>query len=234
MLPADMEIAGWQKTSFIDFPGMISTVLFLSGCNMRCPYCHNPGIIDGTFEPVRLDAVMEYAVRRRGVIEGAVIIGGEPSIHSELKSLCGSLKALGLKVKIDTNGLEPEAVVNCNPDYVALDVKTSLDKYHRLNIRPAYNDVRERLRASIDAVKNMGDSAEVRITAVPGIINREDIESLAVELLGVKKIFIQQFEPAPQMLDMAYRLVKPYSADELAGWRGIFLRAGIECAVRGY
>jgi len=230
----DVEIAGWQKTSFIDFPGTVSTVLFLSGCNMRCPYCHNPGIVNGTFEPVRLDDIIEYIVKRKGVIEGAVISGGEPSVHGGLKSLRGELKTLGLKVKIDTNGLEPEVVMGCNPDYIALDVKTSLEKYHRLNVPLVYDDVRGRLRLSIDTVRKMGGNAEVRITAAPGIIDRDDIESLSEELRGVKKIFIQQFEPAPQMLDSAYQSVKPYTAVELESWRGVFLRAGIDCAVRGY
>jgi len=230
----DVEIAGWQKTSFIDFPEMVSTVLFLSGCNMRCPYCHNPGIVNGTFEPVRLGDIMEYVVKRKGIIEGAVISGGEPSIHSGLKSLCGDLKAFGLKIKIDTNGLEPEAVLNSNPDYIALDVKTSLEKYHLLNIPQAYNDICGRLRMSIDTVRKMGGNAEVRITAVPGIIDRDDIESLSEELRGVKRIFIQQFEPARQMLDPEYQSVKPYAEVELESWREMFIRAGIDCAVRGY
>jgi pyruvate formate lyase activating enzyme len=234
-MPTDtVEIAGWQKSSFIDFPGIVSTVLFLSGCNLRCPYCHNPGIVDGAFEPVSFDEVREYIVKRGGVIEGAVISGGEPSIHNGLKGLRGELKALGLKVKIDTNGLEPDVITGCNPDYAALDVKTSPEKYHLLNIPPKYNDIRERLRLSIDIVRKMGDSAEVRITAVPGIIDRDDIDCLAQELRGVKKIFIQQFETAPLMLDPSYKSVKPYPTTELEVWREIFIKAGIDCVVRGH
>jgi pyruvate-formate lyase-activating enzyme len=83
-------------------------------------------------------------------------------------------------------------------------------------------------------VRKMGDRAEIRVTAVPGIIDRDDIESLSDVLRGVKKIFIQQFEPAPLMLDTAYRSVKPYALDELERWRGVFLRAGIDCVVRGH
>jgi pyruvate formate lyase activating enzyme len=232
-MPTDIKIAGWQKTSFIDFPGTVSTVLFLSGCNLRCPYCHNPDIVNDAFEPALFDEVREYIIKRNGVIEGAVVSGGEPSIYGGLKNLCGELKALGLKVKIDTNGLEPEAVAGCNPDYVALDVKTSFEKYRLLNIPPNYNDIRGRLRLSIDMVRRMGDSAEVRITAVPGIVDRKDIESLTQELAGVKKVFIQQFEPAQLMLDPAYKSVKPYPIEELEVWCGIFFRASIDCVIRG-
>jgi pyruvate formate lyase activating enzyme len=116
---------------------------------------------------------------------------------------------------------------------VALDVKTSFEKYNLLNIPPKYNDIRELLRLSIDIVRKMGDSAEVRVTAVPGIVDRNDIESLAQELTGVKKVFIQRFESAPRMLDPAYKYVKPYPTEELEVWRGIFFRASIDCVIRG-
>jgi pyruvate formate lyase activating enzyme len=189
--------------------------------------------VNGAFELVPFEEVREYIIKRAGVIEGAVVSGGEPSIYSGLKSLYDELKALGLKVKIDSNGLEPEIVADCNPDYVALDVKTSFEKYHLLNILPKYKDIHGRLRLSIDMVRKMGDSAEVRITAVPGIIDRNDIEYLVEELAGVKKVFIQQFEPAPQMLDNTYKSVKPYPIEELEVWRGIFFRASIDCVIRG-
>ncbi|MDR0331380.1 MAG: anaerobic ribonucleoside-triphosphate reductase activating protein [Chitinispirillales bacterium] len=227
----DIAISAWIKTSFIDFPGVISTVLFLSGCNLRCPYCHNFGIVLGQHdESIQFDDIKDHIVNRKGVVEGAVISGGEPSIHSGLKNLCGELRALGVKVKIDTNGLEPDAIYDCRPDYLALDVKTSFDKYPLLKAsRPGY---RGRLSQTVAIAKSMGKNAEARITAVPGVVGRGDIDNLCAELHGVNKVYIQQFNPNAQTLDPAYSSVKPYGIDELNIWRKIFLDAGIECEIR--
>ena len=227
------DIIGWQKTSFIDFPGTVSTVLFLSGCNLRCPYCHNPGIVLGQYESILYDDIREHIIKRRGIIEGAVISGGEPTIHSCLKFLRDDLRSLGLRVKIDTNGLEPEAINDCAPDYLALDIKTAIEKYPRLNVLQSYNDYRERLGMSIDIAKRMGENAEIRITAVPGIVDDDDIDGLLIELRGVNKVYIQQFDPNYQMIAPSYSSIKPYNPHELETWRKKFLDAGIDCAVRG-
>jgi len=225
------EITGWQKSSFIDFPGTVSTVLFLSGCNLRCPYCHNPGIVLGQYEPIPFDDIKNYIIKYGDVIKGAVISGGEPSIQNGLKELCDDLKKLGLKVKIDSNGLEPENIIVCDYDYLALDIKTSFKKYALL--KSPYKDNNRRLSQSVDIAKTLGERAEIRVTAAPDIIDRDDINSLCVELRGVNKIFIQQFTPNQQTLDLSYQSTKPYPAEELEVWRGIFMDAGIDCTVRG-
>ncbi len=228
-------ISGWTKTSFIDYPGTASTVLFLSGCNLRCPYCHNPGIVLNDYPPVPFDAVGDHVAKRKGVIRGAVISGGEPTLHSRLPDLCGALKALGLKVKIDTNGLEPDVLAVCRPDYLALDVKTSFDKYNLLMnaAKHHYNDVKERLSESINIVKSMGENAEIRITVVPTIVDRADIELLREELRGVNKVFIQHFNPSRPMLNPTYSSVKPYDTDESERMRDTLSKAGISCEIRG-
>jgi len=224
-------ICGWQKSSFIDFPGTVSTVLFLCGCNLRCPYCHNPGIVKGEFEPVDFADIKEYILKHKNFIEGAVISGGEPAVCHSLEEICDGLRALGLKIKLDTNGLLPEKIIECAPDYLALDIKTSFDKYPEL-LGAVYSDCAERLRRSIGIVKKMGCKAEIRITAVPGIVDKKDIENLSKELLGVHRIFIQPFVPAPDMLDPAYSSVKPYRHEELELWRSLFLQDGIDCKIR--
>jgi pyruvate formate lyase activating enzyme len=225
------KISGWLKTSLIEFPGTLSTVLFLSGCNLRCPYCHNPDIVGDEYESIPYDDIREHVVKRKNIIEGAVISGGEPSIHDGLKEMCDDLRALGLLIKIDTNGLEPEKIVECAPDYLALDVKTSFEKYQQLQV--SCLDRRERLSQSIDIAKKMGENAEIRITAVPGIIDDGDIDKLLIELRGVRKVFIQQFSQDNPLLDPAYSSVKPYKPDRLEGWRKRFLDAGVDCKIRG-
>jgi len=236
-MPQIPAIAGWTKMSFIDYPDHPSTLIFLPGCNLRCPYCHNPGVVRGEHSLVPFSLIEKHIVKRKGVIiEGAVISGGEPTLHPGLPDLCDALKALGLKVKLDTNGLEPGALTACNPDYLALDVKTSFDKYRLLtnaaNHPYNYNDIKERLSESINIVKSMGGNAEVRITAVPGIVDRADIEVLRGELRGVGKVFLQPFNPGQPMLNPAYSSVKPYDVGELELMRDMFLEAGIRCAVR--
>jgi len=225
------DITGWQKSSFIDYPGTVSTVLFLAGCNLRCPYCHNPGIVFEQYEPIPFGDIRDYIVKHEGIIEGAVITGGEPSLHGGLADLCDELTALGLKVKIDTNGLEPEKIIVCDFDYLAVDIKTSFKKYSLL--KTPYSNTGERLGLSVDIAKSMGENAEARITAVPGIVGREDISSLCVELRGIHQLFIQQFNPNPQLVDPSYRSVEPYAVDELEIWRRKFMDAGIDCGIRG-
>jgi len=226
-------ISGWSKISFIDYPAHPSTLIFLKGCNLRCPYCHNPGIVKGEYDEVSFGVIKDYVIKHKKIIEGAVISGGEPTLHSGLSGLCDDLKTLGLKVKIDTNGLEPDVLTTCRPDYLALDVKTSFDKYHLLMKNGSIDNIRERLLKSINIVKSMGDNAEIRITVVPGIIDRTDIERIRTELLGVSKVFLQPFNPNQPMLDPAYSSVKPYSPGELESMRDMFLEVGVRCVVRG-
>jgi pyruvate formate lyase activating enzyme len=231
-MPAeDYLIYGWQKSSFIDFPGTVSTVLFLCGCNLRCPYCHNPGIVKSEFEPIDFANIKEYILKHKNFIEGAVISGGEPAVHDNLEEICDNLRSPGLKIKLDTNGLLPEKITQCAPDYLALDIKTSFKKYTTL-LGAAYPDCTERLRQSISIVKKMGDNAEIRITAVPGIVDKKDIKDLCKELHGVYRIFIQPFVPASSMLDPVYSSVKPYPREELELWRSLFLQDGIDCRIR--
>jgi pyruvate formate lyase activating enzyme len=229
----DTKIIGWQKSSFIDFPGTVSTVLFLSGCNLRCPYCHNPGIVLNQYDPILFDDIRAYITKYKHILEGVVISGGEPSLHRGLKSLCDDLKTFDLRIKIDTNGLNPEAIINCAPDYLALDIKTAIEKYSRLtSISSLPHDYRERLGMAIGVAKRMSQNAEVRITAVPGIVDIDDVDSLCIDLRGVSKLFIQQFNPSQDMLDPAYSSLKPYTLLELDGFRDRFLRAGVGCEVR--
>jgi len=229
-LPA---ISGWTKTSFIDYPGRPATLLFLPGCNLRCPYCHNPGVVLDSYPAIPFDTISGHIIKRKDVIiEAAVISGGEPTLHPGLKDLRDKLKALGLKVKIDTNGLEPDVLTTCRPDYLAVDIKTAPEKYRLLNAPYGDSGCRERLSKSIGIVKSMGDNAEIRITAVPGIIDCGDIESLLADLRGVSKVFLQRFNPNQPMLDPAYSSVKPYGADELESMLAILSDAGINCKIR--
>ncbi|MFP4012632.1 MAG: anaerobic ribonucleoside-triphosphate reductase activating protein [Chitinispirillaceae bacterium] len=230
-MPSDLRISGWVKSSFVDFPGTVSTVLFLSGCNLRCPYCHNPQVVKNGHVLLEWEPIRDYLEKRRGILDGAVISGGEPTLHSGLGYLCRELKKLGLKIKIDTNGLLPEKIEQNIPDYLALDVKTSLENYKR--VKTPFLDSPERLRRSLDIVRSMGECAEVRITAVPGIVDESDVDELCKELAGVENVYIQQFSNQSELLESTFAQKKPFEPEKLKQWQQKFLQAGLNCQVRG-
>ncbi|HAJ80497.1 MAG TPA: anaerobic ribonucleoside-triphosphate reductase activating protein, partial [Fibrobacteres bacterium] len=104
-------ITGWLKNSFIDFPGTVSTVLFFSGCNLRCPYCHNPQIVTNAFLPqIPLQEILDFFQHRKGLINGVVLSGGEPAMHETAQSIAAHARSMEYTVKLDTNGLLPEKI----------------------------------------------------------------------------------------------------------------------------
>ena len=130
-----MVFGGLQKNSLIDYPGKVSCVLFLSGCNFDCPYCHNPDLAkDSSLCPVLLDekAVFDFLQRRKGFLDGVVISGGEPTLQKDLLVLCKKIKELGYLIKLDTNGSRPQVIKRLIDeglvDYIAMDIKT--DPFH--------------------------------------------------------------------------------------------------------
>ncbi len=225
-----VRISGWLKNSFVDYPGTVATVLFLSGCNLRCPYCHNPGIVYDRFEPVDIQVILDYISKRKGILEGAVISGGEPTLQPGLTQLCESLRNEGLKIKLDTNGLNPDRIEGIDPDYLALDIKTSLKRYPQLGNLPP--DWEKRLCRSLEIVRSRGERGEVRITAVPGIIEQDDIDTLCVELTG-NRVFLQQFNNSVELLDADISQVKPHTPGQLQSWCLQFVKSGIPCQIRG-
>ncbi len=223
---------GWQKNSFIDYPGVVSTVLFYSGCNLRCPYCHNPSLALAT-EPEEVDPerIREYLHRRLGIIEGVVLSGGEPTIQASLQATVREVRAMGYLVKLDTNGLRPDVVESVGPDYLALDVKTVPSRYGEL-LGARERDVEQRLRRSIAVARRMGEKAEVRITAAPGIVDRATTEEFAGLLEGVHRVYIQPMQQRHELLDPSYGLVEPLAPEEIEGYRERLARVVRICRVR--
>ena len=128
-----MIIKGLQKTTLLDYPGEIACTVFLAGCNMRCPYCHNPSIVFGEGEDISVDELIRFLKSRVGRLGAVCISGGEPTLHNDLRQLVESIKELGFLVKLDTNGTNPkmlsELIQDRLVDYVAMDIKNSPEKY---------------------------------------------------------------------------------------------------------
>ncbi len=213
-----MDIRGFIETSLLDWDGKISSVVFLSGCNMRCAFCHNYPLV---FEPEKLkkfelDHINKYLIEHKNWVDGVVISGGEPTIYKELESLIKGFKDMGLAVKLDTNGTNPgmlkDLISKKLLDYIAMDVKGPLnEKYSK--IAGCKIDL-DAILESIKTIKGSGVDYEFRTTVVPGQLDVDDIAALARNISGAKKFILQQFEPA-NARDEALRKVKPYTKEKL-------------------
>ncbi len=192
-----MVLGGIQKNSFIDFPGKISAVLFFSGCNFRCPYCHNPELVKNQSAcPVFTDEewILQFLKKRKGFLDGVVISGGEPTIHHGLFKLCRKLKALGYPIKLDTNGSRPEVIrrliVEGLVDYIAMDIKTDLDHYCSV-VHPRFNP--KTLLESIQIIMDSGIGYEFRTTCTRPLVNENVIGCISRMIEGSRLYVLQRF-----------------------------------------
>jgi pyruvate formate lyase activating enzyme len=207
-----LRFAGFQKTSLIDYPDRVASVLFTTGCNLRCPYCHNGDLVHNYTGPfLEENEVLETLLERKRYVDSVVVSGGEPTIHAELPGFLARLKEKGFSVKLDTNGFKPDMLRACLPyiDYIAMDIKTSPGQYPSLgaeNIEP--------LLRSIKLIKESGVDYEFRCTAVPGFVENGTIPEMGEMVRGAKRFVFQQFRPE-KTLDPAYNLVKPHSVELL-------------------
>lgn len=189
-----MHIGGFQKNSLIDFPGTIACVVFTSGCNFVCPYCHNPdlaaGPVAGThYEP---DQIFSFLEKRRGMLQGVVITGGEPTLQPELVEFCLQVQKMGYKIKLDTNGTRPLVLARLFDthliDYLAMDIKTSLDLYPR--VIPGKFDV-TKIQASIELIKERAPAYEFRTTCVRPFVTPELMADMAGMIKGAACYVLQ-------------------------------------------
>lgn len=192
-------IKGFLGTSLIDYPGKVAAVVFLSGCNLRCPYCHNSILVreDETLDDLGFHELIDGLQRRRKLLEGVVVTGGEPTLHAELAELLRGLKATGLAVKLDTNGLRPQVLAGLLRerlvDYVAVDMKLAPERYFTCLGGP--QDAPQRLEATVQLLRAHGVEHEFRTTCVPGLVNAEDIEAVVRLIAGAPAYYLQQYIP---------------------------------------
>ena len=224
-----MKFSGIQKTSLIDFPDRIATVLFTPGCNLRCPFCHNWRIVLDPKPPfLNEKTVLQILEKRKKYVDAVVITGGEPTIHKEIPKFLKKLKERGFAVKLDTNGFFPQVLEECLPylDYVALDVKTSLEKYGLLGAKDTAN-----LLCTIEILKNGKVEYEFRATVVPGFVDEEDIPKIGEIVKGGKRFAFQQFIPG-DTLDKTFNNVKPYAAEVITHFADVMKRYVDEVILR--
>jgi len=215
-----VEIKGLEKFAPRDFPGFIAATVFVGGCNFACPYCHNADLVrqPDSLPTFPMDYFLSFLDVRKDWLEGVCITGGEPLLHDDLDVLLTVIKERDLLVKIDTNGAFPARLDSLIKkgflDHVAMDIKTSFEKYREaagspVNIEP--------IKKSIGIIQESGLDYVFRTTAVPGLVDREDIDKISSVLQGSKTLRIQQFVPN-NTLDSEYENIKPYPAEELRDW----------------
>lgn len=213
-------VKGFIGTSLIDYPGVISGVLFFGGCNFRCPFCHNVDLV----LPERLrnlkdlteDECIEKIVKRTKFIDGVVVTGGEPTIYENLPIFLRKIKKLtpNIKIKLDTNGSSPgllsKILFENLVDYVAVDVKSSPEKYdYATSVNDSFSKVKETINLLLS--NKSGIEYEFRTTVVPKIVDKDDIFEIANIIKGCKKYALQQFKN-DETIDPTFKDISPYQA----------------------
>ena len=191
-----MKIGGFQKTTLLDFPGHLAAIVFTSGCNFRCPYCHNASLALGGGDPMSEDEVIDYLKLRRGVLDGVSISGGEPLLQKGLVPFILRVRELGLKVKIDTNGSMPSVLGALLEDglidYVAMDIKGSRAKYQTCAGVDNVNVLE--VDKSIHLIMESGVDYEFRTTVTKELHSENDIADIADWIKGAKRYYLQTFK----------------------------------------
>ena len=193
-----MNIRGFQKLTLLDFPGRTACTVFTGGCNLRCPFCHNvPLVLDPTGEPpVPEEEIFAFLEKRRGILDGVAVTGGEPLLQADLPDFLRRVRAAGFAVKLDTNGFFPEALSALLSeglaDYVAMDLKNTPEKYARTCGLETADLTSVRRSVSLLMASEIG--YEFRTTVVRELHTPDDIEEIARRIEGAPRYFRQVFK----------------------------------------
>lgn len=220
-----MKISGLSKLTLLDYPEHIACTVFTGSCNFRCPYCHNAGLVlnPNSIEPYSEDEFFEFLSARRGKLEGVCITGGEPTLQKNLSEFVAHIQELGFKVKLDTNGYEPDILFDLISDglldMVAMDIKNCSDKYSEAAGVPAGIFDLSKIRKSMRILRDSGIPHEFRTTVVRELHTATDIERICLDLYGDDSpYFLQTFKPSDEMMCImngSGENYTPYSAIEM-------------------
>ena len=215
-------IAGLQNLSLVDFPGHLASAVFLQGCNFRCGYCHNPDLVTSEKKfNYSEEKVLDFISRRKKMIEGVVITGGEPTLHKDLTGFICRIKAMGFKVKLDTNGSDPTRIKSLLQsglvDYIALDIKTSFGRYPLIT---GQKDIVHTVSETMRYIMLSMIPYEFRTTCVPGVVGEEDFREIGEMVNGAKKYCLQQFRSSTTF-DEKFRDIQPYFKEDIRKFRDI-------------
>lgn len=198
-----MKISGFSKLTLLDFPGVIACEIFTQGCNLKCPFCQNSSLIDmNDSYNYTEEEIIDFLERRKKILDGIVITGGEPTVQKDLVRFIQDVKNLGYKVKLDTNGFRPNILKELLDknllDYVAMDIKNSFEKYDiTCGMK---NLVIENIKKSIEILKNSNIKYEFRTTIIKEYHTKQDILKI-LDIIGNSKYYLQNFEMSSDVID---------------------------------
>jgi pyruvate formate lyase activating enzyme len=229
-----MVIGGLQKFSLADFPGLISAIVFTRGCGFRCPYCHNPELVDPPryADEIPMAELDDFLRSRTGKLHGVVVTGGEPTVHEDLPAFLGRLKDLGYEVKLDTNGTNPRMLQGLLTDrlvdFVAMDIKAPPALYEQTVNAPVKV---EDILYSIELIRGSGLPHEFRTTWVPALLTEIDIRAIAQLVKGCDCYILQPFRPG-KMLDSSLEGRPPRDDAQIGGIVEAATAAGFQITLR--
>ena len=214
-----MEIDGLQKLTLLDYPEKLACTVFLSGCNLRCPFCHNASLVlpERTLPPVMTDReLLDFLKTRRGKLDGVCVTGGEPALRPELPKLLQEIRALDFLVKLDTNGTNPrmlkDLIRDGLVDYVAMDIKNSPERYRETC---GGVDVLERVRESVRFLLEGHVDYAFRTTVVKPLHRMEDLQAIGIWLRGAKRYDLQQFVDSGDLIGTGLSAFTPEEMEQL-------------------
>lgn len=213
-----MKIVGFARTSLLDWDGKVASTIYLQGCNLRCGFCHNPDLVPSSsdLEEIPFETIRDYVLENQEFLDGIVITGGEATIHRDLPQLVKSIRGMGMQVKLDTNGTNPEMLKDLIEagllDCIAMDIKAPLNEKYEA-VCGAKVDLAA-IKRSIALIMDHAPDYEFRTTVVPYYLEAADIESVAAYIGGAKKYALHQFGNK-NTLDTRLAVMKPYSEEKL-------------------
>lgn len=198
-----MKIKGLNKLTLLDFPGRMACVVFLPSCNFRCPFCHNASLVTApsTQPDISEEEFFAFLEKRKGILEGVCITGGEPTLYPDLGAFIDRIKSLGFLVKLDTNGYNPDELSNLlsKVDYVAMDIKNSPSKYaETVGVK---NFDFDKIKRSVEILESSGVEHEFRMTVAPELQEESDFYAVQEWLKGVKKFYLQAYRDSGDVIN---------------------------------
>ena len=226
-----MKISGIQKLTLLDFPGKVACTIFTPGCNLRCPFCHNATLVFSCTDEIGEERVLAFLNKRVGILDGICVTGGEPLLQKDIAAFLRKVKALGYQIKLDTNGTFPDRLQPLLEeqlvDYVAMDIKASPANYDTAT--GVATDL-EKIRRSVELLKQSGVAHEFRTTTVKGIHTAADFAAIAQWLQGEENYYIQQYKIADDMIGAPF---ESFTKEELDAFAAIMKPAVKNVGVRG-
>ena len=228
-----MKIHGLQKMTLLDYPGRVACTVFFGGCEMRCPFCHNAELLDGSAPPVMTDEeLIAFLEKRKGLLDGVAFTGGEPLLQKDLPELAERIRTLGYPVKLDTNGTHPEQLAGMIRDgliqYVAMDIKNSPERYAetaglaKLDLNPVCESVSLLLEGTVDY--------EFRTTAVAEFHDDNSFRQIGQWIRGAKRYYLQRFTDRETV---PFEGLHAPTEEQMQRWLGIVLPYVPSAAIRG-